>query len=730
MMSPWLATASQRSLESMFNAPAYWVPETIDYRRDSTWFTEAFRGHETVLLSFPDCDVNNHRLAEFSKAIMEPVDASHSKRNKRLFQYVTSGPEILERLTAEPLQLTRQTALARLTGSFFGSDRESTLVMVALTLEGGRARNDSIAAIREAATGTLKLDADELVMVGSVVDGSAIDEASMASIDNYTIPSAILVVILCWICLRSWILTGIIITAACCGQGLVLGMVSLQGTPMNAILIVLPVLVYALTVSAGVHLSNYYRDANSQQSSNATRVAINNGWLPCVLATFTTVIGLASLSVSVMTPIRDFSLFSCLGISLTVAVLFLLLPFGMDMQSKINSRSKRGINRWTTQYTRCADGLAAFIGRAPNLIVAIFAVAMCVLAVGVGSIETSVNIRALFKDDSRILSNYRWMEDRLGPLVPFEVVIRFSPENEMSTLERIELVRDAHVRIATLDDVGGTLSAATFLPNIPRGHGVRATARRAVMNRQFYDARQHLIDIGYLAIDEQGQSWRIGTRVSAIEDIDYGIFLDQIRNRLNPFLSARSDDTVTAIYTGSLPVAYQAQRGLLDDLFVSYLTAFTLVALVMIVLLRQFFAGIMVMLPNLFPTFLLFGWMGWSEIPVDIGSVMTASVALGIAVDDTLHFLIWYRRQTAAGLSPQEAVRDCYYHCGRAMTQTSLILSAGLVLYLWSDFVPTQRFAGMMMGLLAAALIGDLLLLPAVLLGRFSNLFLADSKKQ
>ena len=115
--------------------------------------------------------------------------------------------------------------------------------------------------------------------------------------------------------------------------------------------------------------------------------------------------------------------------------------------------------------------------------------------------------------------------------------------------------------------------------------------------------------------------------------------------------------------------------------------------------------------------------MGWLGTRVDIGSVMTASIALGIAVDDTFHFLMWFRRETSAGASRAEAVRRCFRHCGRAMVQTSLICGLGLMVYAFTDFVPGKRFAWMMLILLSASLVGDLLFLPALLLSPLGRLF-------
>jgi uncharacterized protein len=137
----------------------------------------------------------------------------------------------------------------------------------------------------------------------------------------------------------------------------------------------------------------------------------------------------------------------------------------------------------------------------------------------------------------------------------------------------------------------------------------------------------------------------------------------------------------------------------------------------MIVMLRAVGGGLVSMLPNAFPALLVFGAMGWSGRLLDIGSMMTASVALGIAVDDTIHFLSWFRRGLQAGLSRVESIRHAYHHCATAMIQTTLICGIGMAAFALSSFMPTARFAGLMITLLSAALLGDLILLPALLAG-------------
>lgn len=119
------------------------------------------------------------------------------------------------------------------------------------------------------------------------------------------------------------------------------------------------------------------------------------------------------------------------------------------------------------------------------------------------------------------------------------------------------------------------------------------------------------------------------------------------------------------------------QEVLLRDLFASFLSAFGLVAIVVVIVLRSVTAGLLAALPNLFPAVIIFGIMGWLAVPVDIGAMMTAGVALGIAVDDTFHFLTWYRRGIRDGLQSYDAVQKASDRCARAIIQTTLICGLG-----------------------------------------------------
>ena len=108
---------------------------------------------------------------------------------------------------------------------------------------------------------------------------------------------------------------------------------------------------------------------------------------------------------------------------------------------------------------------------------------------------------------------------------------------------------------------------------------------------------------------------------------------------------------------------------------------------------------------------------------VDIGSMMTASVAMGVAVDDTIHFLNWYRGALDNGYDRKSAIKIAYDRVATAMTQTTLIGGFGLSAFALSTFTPTQRFGVLMLILLGMALVGDLILLPALIAGPLGKYF-------
>ena len=207
------------------------------------------------------------------------------------------------------------------------------------------------------------------------------------------------------------------------------------------------------------------------------------------------------------------------------------------------------------------------------------------------------------------------------------------------------------------------------------------------------------------------------------------IFIDARQHQFNPSspeaeTAARRGDPIHVVYTGVVPLVYKAQRSLLDSLIQSTFWSFITITPLMMFLARNVIAGLVVMLPNVLPVVVIFGGMGLLNIDVDVGSMMTASIALGVAVDDTIHFLTWYRQDFERLGDRNQAILAAYRRCALPTMQAAAISGLGLSVFALSTFTPTQRFGYLMLSILVCGVVAELIMLPALLagpLGRFCN---------
>ncbi|MDR2117613.1 MAG: MMPL family transporter [Planctomycetaceae bacterium] len=246
--------------------------------------------------------------------------------------------------------------------------------------------------------------------------------------------------------------------------------------------------------------------------------------------------------------------------------------------------------------------------------------------------------------------------------------------------------------------------------------------------------------------------WRISIRVWSLKkDIDYAMFIQDVKNVIDPIIAKMverhfpqevsvvepehrglgfTDKPIEAVYTGMVPVVYKTQHELLTGLRDSFVTSFLMIAVTMSFILRSPLAGLCAMIPNLFPVIVVFGFMGQFGILVDVGTMMTASVALGISVDDTIHFLTWFRDGIDQGMTQREATMYAYSRCATSMFQTTMIAGLGLSAFALSTFTPTQMFGIMMLAILTMAMLGDLIFLAALINTPIGRVFRPRAKKQ
>ncbi|MFG0335082.1 MAG: RND family transporter, partial [Maioricimonas sp. JB049] len=391
--------------------------------------------------------------------------------------------------------------------------------------------------------------------------------------------------------------------------------------------------------------------------------------------------------------------------------------------------------------------LGAVLCRYPTLIAGSCALFFVGASLGLIWFRTETKVVSYFPDESQLVQDYRYVEENLAHIAPIETVIRFTPEaqQQLRFLERMEVIRAVEDQIRQHPEISGTLSLADFQP-VREAPADDASVRQKIFyNRRSSEAERRIKEeqeggaAQFLAVSrphpdagaenamltaDGHELWRVTAQAAVMSDADYGVLTRELDERIRSVL--RYHAGADHVVTGAVPLFLRTQQAVLRSLVTSFGLAFVIIGTVMILVLRNPLAGALSMLPNLFPVGVVFGLLSWSGQRTDIGTMITASVALGIAVDGTLHLLTWFRDGLQQGMSRQRAVMAGLAHCGPAMWQTSAAVGVGLLVLFPSELLLISRFGWLMASLIAGALVADIILLPALLVGPLGALIERD----
>ena len=750
--------SSNEARKNTANRVIDWLPSGTKELRDFYYYYYLFPEGELLMISWTGCDRNDSRLDDVAAKLLAPPENGVDP----FFERVLTTRSVLEELTEDPINLSRADARSRLSGWLIGKDGQTACLVALISRSGEQRRAEAIRYVFSTVKEITDLPESEIHVAGPTIDSVAIDAISERS-QKVLLPfflALCLILLLC--CLRHFFPALIVFGVSLMNEELGGTLLYWTGAHVDSISMLISSLVYVLTISAGVHLVNYYRETLQETDTvHAPLETVRKAFLPCSLAVETTVLGLGSLMVSKMIPIRTFGLYSSIALVLGVTWLFIVVT-AMFQQYPIRSwarkeqeKSENGKKQTNeAEENRLATpahdrwGIFAGIVERGKYPISIIALAfMIFFSFGVQYLRTTVTFHGMLPKTAKVIQDYEVLEDNIGGLIPVEIVLQVPDTgNEKPTLlDHLYLLQEMEASLQTVDGIGCVVSALNFTPQLPSRteKSFGATARRRAMNRLLGSRLELLKEARFYNRTEAGQDnglegpdhaifetsdtfWRMSLRISSRAPIDYEVLLKEIRHRLE---EQRKNGVGTEFVgldfnvTGGVPLVHRAQQQLLEDLIESFVTAFGLIALTMILMLRGIVRGLLAMIPNIFPCILIFGALGWLDWRVDMGSMMTASVAMGIAVDGTLHYLTWFNIGLRKGMSRREAVFSAYRCCATALTQTTIICGFGMLVFGFSDFVPVSRFAVMMCLLLTASLIGDIVVLPAILLSPLGRFF-------
>ncbi len=566
--------------------------------------------------------------------------------------------------------------------------------------------------------------------VGNPVLMGELGQMVQQELGTVTGGALLLILVMSWLLFRSgsavvWPMVVVILSMVW-----IVGLIGWSGVAMTSMISIIVFLVLAVGVADAIHILSGYLFFRNQQQDHATalRSVYQKTGLACFLTSMTTGIGLLALLFVPIVPIQSFGMFSAVGVLLAFVFTVLLLPLLLDLWKPVSKKQAlaitkagmkshlilRGIHRieqWGIRYAK------AFIAG--------FALIGILLSVGIFQIRVNSDMIQNIKEGVPIRERYDLVNEFMGGTDSMEILVDLGESNAMKdpeVLNAIEALQDqlqsvhGDIVIKTSSLVNVAKDAFKTL-NEGRPEMYRIPQERRLLEQTLFlfnnanpqDRRQLVSDdyrMGRIGINMRN----IGSEkaVELTESVK-----GSVHRMFTPLQSRYPELEVTL--TGQLSLILL----LTDFISWSQVQSFGLALVVISVLLLGIFGskriGLIAVLPNVFPVLTIFGLMGYLGIPLDSDTLLIAPIIIGIAVDDTIHFLTHYRAELLQHGNNAQAIILTIREVGQAVVFTTIILAMGFLMFILSIQEGLSHFGIFSATALVAALLADLFLLPALL---------------
>lgn len=491
---------------------------------------------------------------------------------------------------------------------------------------------------------------------------------------------------------RSLLLTGALIVPTALGVAGAEGLLGLWGGTTNIIVEIAKPLLFVLILASALHVAIGFIDAR-REGLGPHEAAVNAASKKArgvILALTTTGIGFGSQIFSPVAPIRTFGAVAACGVLLGIPLTLILLP---RILAVIGGRAETPPEGWMERFSL---GAVRFGMAHPRLLVLVAIAGTAAGGASMLHLETDPHAIRYFPKEHVLRTDYEALERRGLGLATVEIVVT----STSGFASRAELVRLD--RVATRLRSAGDVREVVGLPLFLREAGFRMGAAEPIPEQLAID--QVLLEKAAEVDDfvaKDRRSARLSLLIPTIDadrlDVIEAAAVTAVREEM---------PAASVVVTGNYRLLLSAQRSLITSLWQSLLSTLFLTWIAFAIVARSALVSIAALLPNVLPTALNFAVMLAAGIHLDLGTAMTGAISLGIAVDNTLHMIVSWKHG-----GPDAAARST----GRAMIVTSLVISAGFLSLVSSDFGPTRNFGLLTGTAMIVALLADLCVTPAIL---------------
>ncbi|MET0106693.1 MAG: MMPL family transporter [Sedimenticola sp.] len=484
--------------------------------------------------------------------------------------------------------------------------------------------------------------------------------------------------------------------------------------PFTLISSITPPLLSALTIAALIHLFNaiHYASQRGLVWKDRVEKALDEIRRPSRFTALTTAAGLASLSTSPIPPIANFGLIAACGVVMIYFVVIVVIPPVLVHWDHAPWPSKRGSLAWMD---RMVSGLSKTGIRHPAWVLGVTGLLLVGGVPFIWNIKVETNFQEFFQPSHEIRRSTDYIDKVLVGTMPLEVSFTTPKLNELQRPRNLRQIEQFQDWVETLPEVDKSISMVDFIEEMNWGFNEeKEEFRRLPDDRRLISQYLFIYDGDdlYDLVDRDFQTARVNLSLNVHSANEISTVLDTIR----AYLAQNISGEMTWDIAGVGRLFADMEELLVKGQVYSLAGALLLIMILMLVLWRSLWQALLCMVPNLSPILLIFIVMGVFGIWLDMATAMIASVAVGIAVDDTIHVFHGFIHRVKQGVNPATALIRTYGQAGRAVMTTTIILTAQFMVLVTSQFVPTGNFGLLTSIGLMTALLFDLLILPAILI--------------
>lgn len=539
---------------------------------------------------------------------------------------------------------------------------------------------------------------------------------------------ALLVVVFLFIAFRS--MWGVLVPQVVILGALVwlVGGMSALDQPINIILVTIPSIMFVVSMSDVIHLVSRYLDAlrDGKEKFDAIQQAVNEVGLATLLTSITTAIGFFSLYFVKVEPIQRFGIVIGIGVLIAFILTFSLLPVFFYIFPDPKYVRKVSKDHFWKKYL---EKWFILITKKRKIVLLFWGVLVLVSAFGAYFLKTDNLIMDDMEQSEPIQQDFRYLGEHYGGIRPFELAVTIKDSSvivwdkqilkKLDTIERyLENEYETQIRIS-LPKAVKILNRASHvgdtnyysIPNSTREIRKLRKTIRIAQGGEFYRT----------LVDSTGSIVRFS---GAMDDIGNQVVRKKNEDLMEFVKEKGYDKDFTFTITGTAHLLDKNMRYLAGSLIKGLSVSILIVAMIIGLIYRSGTILVISIITNIIPLIFIAGVMGYFGINLKTSTAIVFTIAFGIAVDDTIHYLGKFKFELMKGKGKLYALKRSYLTTGKAMILTTLILCAGFLLLILSSFQGTFYMGLMLCLTLLIALIADITILPVLLL-----MFYRDKKK-